>query len=501
MAPQALVDARLPSPAQVMDWAQGAFPQLFPGPSPDLFIGAFVARYYPQSGMYIGVADGNLYILGPASGGQLMFVGSLGDFTCRVSPDACGGPIVLTAKVNGTDRTVTNGVLVVAPGDKVDIASSQASTFNGAAEDAVAMRDVSTSPWRWTAQVTNRRPVAGRYTLAVGSGSGSGSAAASVVLQVSAGDERNGTYDVMATNGTRQTLDLDFDVKSYAMTDGANPAVTGRIDTTSEAGSWEFVAPRGVVLANARFRIASGTVVGSFPFSRLGSAPSPNASPRPFVASRTFVTAAAALDGIYNRLGISVAANTSDSTIGQIRIRGGGALMDVCQDNTIYTIDRCPGSSTVTYRIAAGSVPGRWTATHTIDGSSQGNFSVASVGGQNVYLSAYESATSPGTAMFRIAVPDTDFTVGAVHGADTLGFWSAARITSADVVVTSFAANGSNVVTSIAHRPLTGVSPGNIRVGTVGSSSYFLISGSRIGAMVGARASANAGYLQLTLLD
>ncbi|MFO1245098.1 MAG: DUF1800 family protein [Ramlibacter sp.] len=90
-APGAVPQAASPTPdaTALMNWAEAAYPAWFPGPSPNRTDSPFIYRYYAASGNYIGVAGTEVYVLGPLSGNALMRVGTLADFACQVSPDAC----------------------------------------------------------------------------------------------------------------------------------------------------------------------------------------------------------------------------------------------------------------------------------------------------------------------------------------------------------------------------------------------------------------------------
>jgi len=80
---------RTPTATALMDWAQAAYPDLFPGRQGNISAGGYLYRYYPETRNYVGVAGEAVYLMGPVSGGPLLQVGSLGDFTCPVYPDSC----------------------------------------------------------------------------------------------------------------------------------------------------------------------------------------------------------------------------------------------------------------------------------------------------------------------------------------------------------------------------------------------------------------------------
>ena len=68
----------------LMDWAETAYPQYFPGPQADRSAPPFVYRYYPDAQNYLGVAEGNVYVMGAVTGMQLVRIGALADFACAV---------------------------------------------------------------------------------------------------------------------------------------------------------------------------------------------------------------------------------------------------------------------------------------------------------------------------------------------------------------------------------------------------------------------------------
>lgn len=80
-------------------------------------------------------------------------------------------------------------------------------------------------------------------------------------------DARNGHYTVFTTNGTEQMLDIDFDKKLYAMTAPGGDATAGTFSEDPNApGTYIFANERITATYNtARFRTASGAIVGGFP--------------------------------------------------------------------------------------------------------------------------------------------------------------------------------------------------------------------------------------------
>jgi len=66
---------------RVFDWAEQAYSDfLLPaGGSTGIWQG-YIYRFYPASGAYVGIRDGNVYYQGPASSGAIQFMGTLADY-------------------------------------------------------------------------------------------------------------------------------------------------------------------------------------------------------------------------------------------------------------------------------------------------------------------------------------------------------------------------------------------------------------------------------------
>jgi hypothetical protein len=74
-------------------WAEATFPAYFAGAGVDGVEAPFTYRYYAQTNTYIAVADGNVFVRGPAvSNNQVINVGTFDSFTCRVYAAACDLP-------------------------------------------------------------------------------------------------------------------------------------------------------------------------------------------------------------------------------------------------------------------------------------------------------------------------------------------------------------------------------------------------------------------------
>jgi hypothetical protein len=125
--------------ATLWNWAEATYPGFFSGSSQDGTYDIYAYRYYPAHGNYIGIADTKVYILGPVSGGQIVYVGTLGELRCRVTPGDC--PADARAENDNFssqtidtcrwfDWSVSNGR--TSQGNGMRMQTSAASTFSGA---------------------------------------------------------------------------------------------------------------------------------------------------------------------------------------------------------------------------------------------------------------------------------------------------------------------------------------------------------------------------------
>ncbi len=89
--------------ADLFNWAEGQYPELFPkGPQNfPLTDGGinYTVRAYPN-GNYLGEANGIVYGLGDFTNGQIQSFGRMVDYTCQVFPAACNPPPLPTAALN-----------------------------------------------------------------------------------------------------------------------------------------------------------------------------------------------------------------------------------------------------------------------------------------------------------------------------------------------------------------------------------------------------------------
>lgn len=81
----------------LFDWAETAYPSLFPGHQLNQSYQSYTYRYYPTTQNYLGLSNDTVYILGPVSSGTLTSVGVLSDFNCNLNPASCGSKNSSTA--------------------------------------------------------------------------------------------------------------------------------------------------------------------------------------------------------------------------------------------------------------------------------------------------------------------------------------------------------------------------------------------------------------------
>lgn len=107
--------ADLPLNATVlMDWAESVYSDLFAGAQTNQVFAPYIYRYYPATGNYLGVDGDKVYVLGPATGGVLSYVGRIGNFRCRIYPESCAAAPTLTLQFGVDNRIpVTAGAPTV----------------------------------------------------------------------------------------------------------------------------------------------------------------------------------------------------------------------------------------------------------------------------------------------------------------------------------------------------------------------------------------------------
>lgn len=79
----------VPDATALMDWAQTKYFTFFPENLPNLTAAPYVYRGPYSNGMFLGVANNTVYVLGPSTNNTALAVGSLESFACSVNPVSC----------------------------------------------------------------------------------------------------------------------------------------------------------------------------------------------------------------------------------------------------------------------------------------------------------------------------------------------------------------------------------------------------------------------------
>ena len=82
--------ARLPTPDELMNWAEKTFPEFFPGPETTRYNGDIIFRHYAALGNFLAVLGQGVYVLGPITENRVVNVGTLADFAQAVGAELAG---------------------------------------------------------------------------------------------------------------------------------------------------------------------------------------------------------------------------------------------------------------------------------------------------------------------------------------------------------------------------------------------------------------------------
>lgn len=398
----------------------------------------------------------------------------------------------LTVEIDGSAATPdSSGKYAVAPGQLVAVKASDSAAWLGSAGGSgVTRTDVDTGTAQWISRFANPGATgAGGYKLVANA---SDNRSVELNFTVGTGDYANGDYMVFAANGSRQKLHVDFDAKTYSVTDAAGDKTSG---TFSLGGhQWMFTSSRVTGTNTTGFIALKDTFVGAFPFAAAFSAPV-SYKTVPFVATRAFVVSPDKLDGTYDRARIELTSTGGESAIAQIQISGGGTVMKQCNDLQIYRIENCPSGSVTTSVVAADAEPGMWTLKDPTNGTLLGRFSIANVEGDKVYLSA---GVAPVTSsqILSIGVP----AASSYAGFDSHGWATNGALNLSNVTPTKYTLLSTNapMTTDLALVAPSAGSPPGIRIGTATPDAYFAMRSSKLELLIGARSpSPQHGFLHI----
>lgn len=247
---------------QLLDFAEASFPALFPGPQASADLAGYRYRYYPATGIYLGVRDGQVYGLGGAFGSEVVGFGPLTQF---LTPQALPAPCAdagASADTHLTRRaSVGRSATLLVMGCRGTVASAQWRQLAGPAVALVTARG----------QALSFVPdTAGTYRFAVDYvDAASASRSATLALQVAEASPSR-TRLALRTNPTvrmggpvsvrawPQAADGDA-ISSIAWTQLDGPAVT--LDTTDDHIA-HFTAPEVTTDTLIRLRATVTTAAG-----------------------------------------------------------------------------------------------------------------------------------------------------------------------------------------------------------------------------------------------
>lgn len=405
----------------------------------------------------------------------------------------------LAVTVNGAAAAAdSSGQYAVKPGDTVEVTpsiSADWSTTSSGSND-VTLRAAAASGAKWSAQVVNNTTAQATYTVTAKATSAA-NVSKDAVFKVAGGNAQNGTYRVWATNGSQLQLALNFDTRTYDMTDPAGVVSSDVFSADpGEAGTYVFKSAKVTTAFNgARFRVTSDAVVGAYPFADpQGTSAQPV---QPFVASRAVLTAQADLDGVYTRLGMNYAPGLRDSQIRIVQLSAGGTVLQQCNDVAIHDIPSCTPANVTTYTVTPGTNNG-WNYVNVANPADKAALTVAYVGGQRVLLQAGPDQTGT-QRIFRIGVVATGPITNTARGGTTNGGWGSLGFNSSSVSWAVIKADGTADNQTLGLN-LPGLPSGLQSAGTV-PNAYFVMQNSVLSVVVGARNNNGAGYMQFGLTN
>jgi uncharacterized protein (DUF1800 family) len=134
---------RMPTADEFMDWAERQFPQFFSPHASTLRADALSYRFYAGTGLYLGVLNGEVLALGPATGGKVAALGRVADFADAVLAGSGGSGSV------ASDEAAARFLHQAAFGaSDADIAAVRSQGYAGWLDAQLAM-PMGQSKWDW----------------------------------------------------------------------------------------------------------------------------------------------------------------------------------------------------------------------------------------------------------------------------------------------------------------------------------------------------------------
>lgn len=164
-----------------MDWAELAYPQYFPSHQANRTSAPYTYRFYPETNSYLGVDGDVVRLLGPAFGRDLVTVGRLTDFACRVFPEHCLPPVANA----GPAQSVAVDALVTLDGSASSDPNSDPLTYFWTFASRPVF-SVATLSSETTARPSFRADMAGTYGLVLTVNDGQFNSQATVTVRATA---------------------------------------------------------------------------------------------------------------------------------------------------------------------------------------------------------------------------------------------------------------------------------------------------------------------------
>lgn len=161
-----------------MDWAEIKYPQFFPSAQRNQTSAPYIYRYYPQTGVYLGIEGSTVRVLGGPFGFGAITVGTFAQFACDVFPEQCVAPMAHA----GATQTVVTGTVVTLDGRASSDGNNDQLSFSwGILGRPSGSAAVLSSPTSATASF--RADVAGTYTFLLTVSDGRTSSTATTVVR------------------------------------------------------------------------------------------------------------------------------------------------------------------------------------------------------------------------------------------------------------------------------------------------------------------------------
>ncbi|MES3003766.1 MAG: hypothetical protein V4787_23950 [Pseudomonadota bacterium] len=197
-----LAAARALDNTAVFTYAQWHYPQLFSGGYATGVWQGYSYRYYPSTGHYLGIANGQIALMGPGTNNAVVPVGAMASFECQVLPANCpvATPADPAVALSGFyfDPLAYGVMMIAADGTfvgynpKVD--GTRSDVFRGTAQ---------AQPGSWTASNVTFGSITPGAT-------GAARGTANITATFSAGTSLTATFNVTGVTPVATRLAMDF---------------------------------------------------------------------------------------------------------------------------------------------------------------------------------------------------------------------------------------------------------------------------------------------------